>query len=97
MRQEHCCETMSKHLQNRRVQIGYSPRVREYFIRLAYDVPDDSLRPVQLIQFCPWCGSKLPTSLRDEWCERMEALGLEPLMDQAPPELATDTWWRGKT
>jgi hypothetical protein len=33
---------------------------------------------IQTIEYCPWCGARLPSSLRDEYFERLEQLGLEP-------------------
>jgi hypothetical protein len=47
-----------------------------------------------LINFCPWCGSKLPESKRDRWVEELEKLGFtDPfLRDDIPEEFKTDEW-----
>lgn len=74
------------------VIIGYFPRYREYMTvhtqELAYDV-----------NYCPWCGIKLPTSLADEWWDVLEKeYGLEdPVHDdreKVPAEFWTDEWWK---
>lgn len=46
-----------------------------------------------VIKFCPWCGQKLPSSLRDEWFSKIEALNLEPNDPKIPAELLTGAWW----
>lgn len=47
-----------------------------------------------MIDHCPWCGEKLPTSLRDEFFDRLEELGLEPNDLDVPLDLRSDAWWR---
>ena len=68
--------------------LAYHPRYREYSI--AYEDSES----VQLIEFCPFCGAKLPDSLRDEYFDRLDALGIEPFSDDVPPDMRDDTWWR---
>src|SRR5262245_23519778 len=86
---QHCCEEMARHLGDREVAITYNPRLREYGIRLL-----GSDHVLQIILFCPWCGSRLPDSLREAWFRRLRDLGLEPGDTQIPAELRTDEWWR---
>ena len=47
---------------------------------------------------CPWCGTKLPRSLRPEWEKRLsdaELVADDPCVPTNLPEnLATDSWWR---
>jgi len=45
------------------------------------------------INYCPWCGGALPLSLRDEWFEEIERLGLEPESPTLPWKYSTDEWW----
>jgi len=49
-----------------------------------------------LINFCPWCGIKLPNSRRDEWFDRLEKMGFHyPLTDNTiPSEFKTDAWYQ---
>ena len=47
------------------------------------------------INFCPWCGAKLPESKRAEWFTRLEAIGIESDDDEPPDEFKSGAWWRG--
>lgn len=71
------------------VPLHYSPRFREYGIKIL-DGGSSNLR----IHFCPWCGQKLPNSLRDEWYDELERIGIDPGADEIPEEFSEDTWWR---
>jgi hypothetical protein len=51
------------------------------------------------ITFCPWCGTKLPVSLSDDWFDILEdEYDIEDPSDEdrkcVPPEFQTDEWWR---
>lgn len=47
------------------------------------------------IDYCPWCGAKLPPSRRDEWFEILEGLGYEsPLIDKVPDKFKSSDWYR---
>ena len=83
----HCCISMKAHLDDGRGSVTYIPKFREYGI-LYRDA-----QSMQQIQFCPWCGASLPSSLRDQWFDELEKLGLEP-EDQLPSDLTSDMWWR---
>lgn len=91
--QEHCCVELSKFLAEGKVSISYSPRFREYAIDLR------SSGGKQLIAFCPWCGAQLPTPLRDEWYDLVEAQvsalsGPDDL--RIPEDFKSDKWWRNR-
>lgn len=47
------------------------------------------------IAHCPWCGSRLPESRRDEFFAHMDALGIDPWLDDLPQRFQTDAWFRG--
>lgn len=47
------------------------------------------------IEFCPWCGEKLPNSKREEWFDEIEKLGIEPWSEKVPEKYLTDKWYRG--
>ncbi|MCE7057147.1 hypothetical protein LZF95_20875 [Algoriphagus sp. AGSA1] len=47
-----------------------------------------------VIDFCPWCGEKLPTSKRDQWFEEIEKLGIDPWTEDVPDKYSTDAWYR---
>lgn len=86
---KHCCDAMTSHLAGDDVPIVYSPRFREYGLRIM-----DGGSARQLIDYCPWCGQRLPDSLRDEWFERLARLGFEPQDPGIPDDMETDAWWR---
>ncbi len=49
--------------------------------------------------FCPWCGTKFPKDLDNEWMKVLrEEYGIkDPIFDDAdkvPPEFKSDEWWR---
>ena len=47
------------------------------------------------IAFCPWCGTKLPSSKRDRWFEELEKLGFtEPFEQDIPEKYLSDAWFR---
>lgn len=86
---KHCCDAMAGHLAGGDVPIVYSPRFREYGLRIM-----DGGSSKQLIDFCPWCGRRLPETLREEWFERLARLGIEPHDPRIPEEMKTDAWWQ---
>ncbi|TRW89323.1 hypothetical protein [Flavobacterium sp. GT3R68] len=47
-----------------------------------------------LIDFCPWCGEKLPNSKRDQWFDEIEKLGIDPWNGEIPEKYQTDKWYR---
>ena len=65
----HCCKLMNEFIDDQRVQIGYEPVFREYFIPLLYK---SKITAIQCLDYCPWCGKKLPKRLSDEWFEILE-------------------------
>lgn len=93
--ESHCCREMNEYLQDKRIPIVYSPMFREYALPLGY-----GSSAKQCLFFCPWCGSKLPSGLRDIFFEILEKEhGLEPnpeiLLDpRLPEEFKSDLWWK---
>ena len=85
----HCCEEMTRHLAEGELAVTYSARFREYGIKIL-----DGGSAAQLITYCPWCGAKLPSSLRDDWFDIVEGLGLEAGDPQIPDEMSSAAWWK---
>jgi hypothetical protein len=83
-----CCERMVSFLRADNLPIYYSAKFREWGIN--YPGGDS----IQLIEFCPWCGTKLPDPLGDQWHERIRVMGLDPDEDEIPEPMRTDRWWR---
>ena len=69
--------------------LRYIPRFREHGI-MVLDGGGSHL----VARFCPWCGREFPKSLRDEWFDRLEELGIELGDPAMPRELETEEWWR---
>lgn len=84
----HYCRIMREMLEEKS-GIIYIAKFREYGIRIF-----DGGSSFREIHYCPWCGEKLPTSLREEWFARIEQIGLEPDSAHIPSELTTDDWWK---
>jgi hypothetical protein len=84
----HCCEAMVYGIDEAR-SIVYIPEFREYGARIL-----DGGSSIKVIYYCPWCATKLPSSLRMEWFDEMDKLGLEWGDPNTPAHLQDDTWWR---
>lgn len=88
---QHCCKEMDFFLSEGKVPVRYFSQFREYSIQLIdRDVFQDIL-------FCPWCGRKLPHSLREKWFEHVEELigDFEDVDDsKIPQEFRTSEWWQ---
>jgi hypothetical protein len=84
----HACDGMALALEDPRVPLEYLPEYREYGLRVA------GSPAFQIIEHCPWCGSALPPSLRDEYFDRLDAMGMEPGDADVPADFASDAWWK---
>ncbi len=95
LQNNHCCKPMTEFIHDLRIPIGYSPIVREYYISLK-----NSKLAIQQLLYCPWCGTKLPNSLRDMYFDILEQeyhleADLEPANNKdLPEEFKTDEWWK---
>lgn len=45
------------------------------------------------VEFCPWCGAKLPESKRDRWFEELQRLGFRAPLEEEVPEIFRDARW----
>lgn len=94
---EHCCKQMYDSLVDTRIPIGYSPLIREYYIQLKQQ------STVQPISFCPWCGKKLPASLREEYFKSLEKEHHisqninEENIKNFPKDFQSDAWWKKRS
>jgi hypothetical protein len=70
------------------VPVVYWAKFREYGVR----VLDGSSSSIELL-FCPWCGMKLPGSLRDQWFDELERRGIDPGVDSVPEEFHDGRWY----
>ncbi len=70
--------------------IGYVAKFNEYGIGIrGSDIGSIT------IEYCPWCGTKLPPSHREEWFRIViDDLGLEPDDPKVPAEMHSELWWQ---
>ncbi len=102
---EHCCDLMTFMLDDPRVPIFYIDVFRTYSI-FEFEtskkfekclIPKSPWHFGEVLDFCPWCGSKLPGSLRDEWEKRLDQFrefDEDLLFICAPEEYYSDEWWK---
>ena len=105
--QKHCCEDMEYNLyyvnnedlfddtrdDDDNKVIYYSPRFREYGIPVKTG-PGVACSYIE-IEYCPFCGKKLPGSKRDEWFDELEKLGYDSPLGQQdiPGKFKTEEWY----
>jgi len=85
-----CCDDMKIHICETAI-VHYSEVFDEYGFALLEDNAS-----IILLEFCPWCGKKLPESKRVCWFNRLEKMGFEaPLFrEDIPEEYKTASWWK---
>lgn len=86
----HCCAEMEAHLSGDKLPLCYVPKFREYGIRY------NTASSFQLLHYCPWCGVKLPISLRDRYFDELDALGMDPDDPNLPERYKSDAWYKEK-
>lgn len=89
----YCCIQMKIFLNDRNVPIGYVSKYREFYLRLKFT------KSVDTFEYCPWCGTRLPESLRDKYFETLELDGIDDPIRAAetgtlPEEFKSDKWWK---
>lgn len=96
----HCCKLMTDMIADERFPVVYGRRFREYGIS---EIENGKCGVVQQRMFyCPWCGQKLPESLRSEWFDAVETMGLDDIDifsdiandPRIPDDMKSDAWWR---
>jgi hypothetical protein len=94
----HCCETMSRQVNVRCGQhddpfdcpdalVRFSAKFQEYGLMV-----HDGGTPCVGIEFCPWCGHRLPASRREQWFDELERRGIDPWEEVVPEEFEDDRW-----
>lgn len=86
-----CCECMRTNIEETGI-VNYDIIFDEYGIK----VPEDENSYV-LLEYCPWCAKKLPSSKREEWFLKLRKLGFENPFEQKdiiPSEFKSDEWRR---
>jgi hypothetical protein len=99
--EHHCCLDMAfavsrpwltPHQEPNRI-VDWVPAWNEYRIPIAYDGYASTV-----MRYCPWCGSRLSASRRDEWYHVLYGMGYADPggEDVIPPEFESDQWWRDR-
>lgn len=88
----HCCEEMFMMVEEEK-SIVYLPQYREYGVPIL-----DGGSSILVMNFCPWCGRKLPASLREEFYAILEAAnidycGMSDNDDRLPEAMRSSRWW----
>ena len=90
-----CCNEMKMFIEDTRDPIKYKSIFREYYI----DVPET--HNIITMEYCPWCGKKLPKTLRINYFNVLEReYGLDIALDEiknnpdVPEEFKSDEWWK---
>jgi hypothetical protein len=83
------CEQLRDAVRDPDVPLDYNDRFREYGIRIL-----DGGSAHLNITHCPWCAEALPPSLRDEWFDAIEEMGLRAGDPAIPEEYLSGAWWR---
>ena len=72
---QHCCERMQLHLTDGEgAAILHDTKFNEYGIPVLDGFGRSAGSSYITLDFCPWCGAKLPPSKRDEYFDRLEAI-----------------------
>lgn len=91
---------MTEMIADERFPVEYGPIFREYTISAIREGGRHSI--IQRMFWCPWCGKKLPESLRDMWFDAVEGMGLDDIDifsdiendPRIPEDMKSDSWWR---
>ncbi|WP_375331625.1 DUF6980 family protein [Candidatus Tisiphia endosymbiont of Temnostethus pusillus] len=96
---KHCCKKMeyyANHCYNEEHELViYHSEIREYNLMLH----GHNYGMEQHMYYCPFCGTKLPKTLGEEWCKIVkDELGLDTVYaeewETLPEEFKTDEWWK---
>jgi len=97
---DHCCldmawfisEPLEYESQGPNPVILYIASHREYRIDISHRGNSSTL-----INYCPWCGEKLPSALTKEWYDTLYKLGFtDPSEQDVPDKFNSDAWWKEK-
>jgi len=97
-----CCKELSDTVSSENDPIEYISKFREYCVNIAdYFEPFEEFyfygSTLQSISFCPFCGTKLPKSLRNKWFSSMDKLKIDASHEHLiPEEFRDDEWWKNR-
>lgn len=73
--------------------VTYDSKFNEY----AIDIP--GCQSYMTFKYCPWCGKKLPNSMRTKWFKEVKKFGVKCLFDdniENLPDIYKDDRWYNK-
>lgn len=96
---KHCCDDMCRNInfncENHSnpfkcsdILIYYNEKWNEYGL-----IIHDSGTSYITINYCPWCGKKLPDSKADTWFDELEKLGFTNHFSEDIPKKYTSAEW----
>jgi hypothetical protein len=83
----HCCAEMNWRLPQKEAAVVYIARYREYGTLL------NNGSAYMVLEFCPWCGTRFPETLRSQWMSAVLQYGCRPDSEHIPGKFLTDEWW----
>ena len=83
-----CCDELFNFTSSGELGLIYLDKFREFGIQYR-----DGGTSYQHIKFCPFCGTRLPSSLRDKWFDEIEKAGIDPWGEEVPELYETSKWW----
>ncbi len=93
----HCCFVMDNAVDKSNSEnvspCFYNPKFREYYLQATSGLGS------RKIDFCPYCGTKLPQDLSDLWFDILEQeFKIDPWLPKdrkkIPAEFLTNEWWK---
>lgn len=84
----HCCDELKRAVEDPDVPVQFIPKFREYGVAIL-----DGGSSYLVMRNCPWCGQSLPESLRDDWFDALESIGIDPMDAAAIPDEYRDEKW----
>lgn len=101
---KYCCLAMESTLEEYDSPIRYIPYTRSYDIEYSSKFQNedtkDEITVASTLKYCPWCGTKFPKDLFDEWIEIIKSkFNIKNTLDKKqlekiPKEYMTEEWWR---
>lgn len=94
---KHCCDAMTEMVTDKGSRIGFIPKYREYYVER------NGTTSIHSLDYCPWCGAKLPESLREAWFDTLKnEYALDDPWDHEqekliPQEFNTNEWWKKRS
>lgn len=100
---KHCCIKMEGVLEECDSPLRYIPYTRSYDMEYGSSFQNtetgDKICVAESLIYCPWCATKLPKDLMDEWTEIVQnEFNVKDTLDKKelkkiPEEYMSEEWW----